>query len=392
MGIVNFLTKVVKTEQDLPKESVLEVAQRLQTIFPEINWYLVGTVREDASGQITDPREHRGWCGIRFHEKNGTERLLFYRTICSWPPPENEQLVEAFLDTTANFLSQKIGAAVLVRKDFPAPVVTFNTSVIKGLVGYTDEKLRTLVELNYRLGDAVREITISVCRREMQPSEAASEVATSLAAIMASRSWMIGDTPIGSKRIPDSTKIIGVGNTFLVDSELWKWVNTAAHRNFDDAQQCRRHGDVTEAVSKYMAAIESEPRWCAPYYELGSLFFSRNDLSRATSLLRKSIEVEPIWAPAYFNLSACYKAAGEFQTALGLLLKYVELAPTDPEGFYAIGCIYMHTGDVQRENQAYEAALRLNSDYIPAHLNLARDQSQDGGTARERPISLKESP
>ena len=77
-------------------------------------------------------------------------------------------------------------------------------------------------------------------------------------------------------------------------------------------------------------------------------------------------------APAYFNLATCFKLAGQSQRALESLLKYVELDPTDPKGFYAVGCVYMRTGDVERENQAYETALRAESDYIPAHFNLGR--------------------
>jgi hypothetical protein len=237
MGIVEFFTKAKKTEHDNPANSMGEIAQRLRAIFPEISWNVVdldGTV-----GTIADPaRHHGGLCGLKLDENKGAEQLVFLRTILQWPPPENEHLVVPFLNATAQFLVKNAQAAVIVGKNCPA--VTFNTWITKGIVGYTDEKLRTLVELNYCLGDAVGEITISVCRREMQPSEGASEVEASLAAIMASRRWMIGDTPVGSKRIPDDTDIIGIGRNFLVNPKLWNWVNTAARRQFDEAQQAVR--------------------------------------------------------------------------------------------------------------------------------------------------------
>jgi hypothetical protein len=381
MGFLDFLTKATKTERDIPNKLLREVARRLQAIFPEISWHSLDL--DTAIGTITDPAgKHGGLCGLKVEHSGMEESLLFHRTILNWPPPENEQIAKTFLDTTSLFLLRTVGAAIIATKATPA--VMFHTIIAKGIVGYTDEKLRTLVELNYCLGDVVKDIAISVCRKEMQPSEAASAVAAELGTIMESRSWMIGDTPVGSKRIPDDTDIIGIGRNFLVNPKKWNWVNTAAQKKFDEAQESVKRRDVMDAVSKYMAVIELEPRWCAPYYELGTLFFTANDLSRATSLLRKSIEVDPNYPPAYFNLAACYKAAGEFQAALGLLLKYVEFAPTDPEGFYAIGCIYMRTGDVQRENQAYEATLRAQSGYIPAHFNLGINRKAAGQRERAR--------
>ncbi len=381
MGFLDFLTKTTKTERDIPTKSLREVTKRLQAIFPEISWHSLDL--DTAIGTITDPAgKYGGLCGLKVEHSGMEESLLFHRTILNWPPPENEQITKTFLDTTSLFLLRTVGAAIIATKATPA--VMFHTIIAKGIVGYTDEKLRTLVELNYRLGDAVKDIAISICRREMQPSEAASAVATVLSTIMQSRRWMIGDTPVGSKLIPAETNVFRIGKNYIVNANLWEWVNPDARKKLDEAQQAVKCGAVTTAVSKYMTAIEMEPRWYEPYHELGCLFLANNDLSQATSFLLKSIELEPSWAPGYFNLATCYKLAGQFQTALELLLKYVELDPTDPEGFYAVGCIYMRTGDVQRENQAYEAALRAHSGYIPAHSNLGINRKVAGQRERAR--------
>jgi len=156
-----------------------------------------------------------------------------------------------------------------------------------------------------------------------------------------------------SKRIPDDVNVLRLGSHYVVNADLWKWVNPSARRRFDEAQQFLKARDVASAASSYVAAIELEPGWYAPHFELGSLFLTVHEISDAIPPLRRSIEIEPSWAPAYFNLAQCCKFTGQFQAAIGLLIRYVELDPTDPEGFYAIGCIYMNTGDTLREDEAY---------------------------------------
>jgi tetratricopeptide (TPR) repeat protein len=190
--------------------------------------------------------------------------------------------------------------------------------------------------------------------------------------------------PPPRKQISDETNVIRVGKNYVLDPKLWDWVNLSARQAFEHAQDAVRRKQPRGAVTFYVAASEFEPRWYAPYYELGSLFYGMNDIPHAAPLLAKSIELEPSWPAAYFNLSQCYKFSGNLRAALELLHQYVQLDPTDPEGYHAMGCIYMHTGDTARENEAYEAALRVYKDYIPSHLNLGVNHRLAGRKERAR--------
>ena len=171
-------------------------------------------------------------------------------------------------------------------------------------------------------------------------------------------------------RLDDDVNVFRVGNNYLVDRTLWNWVNPSARSAFDAAQKALMDRDIQSAMEGYKAAIMAEPRWHAPYYEMGVALDRLNHPEQAARCYQKAIELAPDWPASYFNLGKYFRDIGDYGTALELFKRYLTLDPSDPDGYLYIGSIYDRLGDTAKENLAYENALRVDVNCFVAHLNL----------------------
>ena len=182
------------------------------------------------------------------------------------------------------------------------------------------------------------------------------------------------------ERIPEDVTILRTGNTYLCSDRLFASVNQEAREAVERAKAASRSGSLNAAEREYVSAIELEPTWFLPYYELGVLLYRSGDPQRAAGYFHKSIALAPKWPAAYFNLAQVYKVFGRLHDSLQLAEKYISMDPSDPDGYLLIGTLYMRLGDTTKESRAYEMALELDAGCLVAHLNLGLNLRAGGNS------------
>lgn len=84
-----------------------------------------------------------------------------------------------------------------------------------------------------------------------------------------------------------------------------------------------------EAVTAFMEAINRDPKNAYPYYRIGKVYQSQNNLESFDEFFRKSLEADPNFAPTYFALYQYY-ADKNTETAKANLDLFLQNADKDP--------------------------------------------------------------
>ncbi len=84
-----------------------------------------------------------------------------------------------------------------------------------------------------------------------------------------------------------------------------------------------------EAVTAFMEAISKDPQNAYPYYRIGKVYQSQNNLESFDEYFKKSLEADPKFAPTYFALYQYY-ADKNTETAKANLDLFLQNADKDP--------------------------------------------------------------
>jgi len=131
-----------------------------------------------------------------------------------------------------------------------------------------------------------------------------------------------------------------------------------------------KKGDTPEAISLLKKAIQTKPDETGAHYNLGSLYFSRNQYADAVPELRRatSDRLQGVSAKALLIRGLLY--LGRNDEALSLSAQYTQLHPDSAEIGLAYGQALAATGKYQQALAQYNSLLRTRPDFTQAHLHL----------------------
>ena len=144
------------------------------------------------------------------------------------------------------------------------------------------------------------------------------------------------------------------------------------------------------ADKQYDAAFDRLQKLAEKYPqapELQSLsagvYEAKGDLAQAETALLKAIELQPNFRPAYLSLARIYVRSNRYQQALEKLQGVVAKNPKDVPALMQIGMIQSEMKDYPAAAQTYEKLLAINPDFSPALNNLAYLYSERLGRLEE---------
>ncbi len=158
--------------------------------------------------------------------------------------------------------------------------------------------------------------------------------------------------------------------------------NAVAHTNL--GEELRRVGRTVDAQRHFESALEIDPFHFVAWTSLGLVHVGRRRWTEAEESFRRALRIQPDWPDAHAGLGFVYGATGRDKLAEGHLRRAVELAPEDARFQNELGLLYARLGRVDEAGQAFVRAVTLAPDFAHAHANLGDFLVQQGDGTRAK--------
>jgi hypothetical protein len=128
---------------------------------------------------------------------------------------------------------------------------------------------------------------------------------------------------------------------------------------------------LEDKVSLYRRALELDPTLFEAHYNLALALEKLGDVAGAAAQYRETVRLRPAYAPAWLNLGAGLYAQQRYRDAIAVYREALSHGPDSAAIRNNLAEAYRAAGDREKARHEFEALLRKNPDYAPAHYGLA---------------------
>jgi tetratricopeptide (TPR) repeat protein/2-polyprenyl-3-methyl-5-hydroxy-6-metoxy-1,4-benzoquinol methylase len=162
----------------------------------------------------------------------------------------------------------------------------------------------------------------------------------------------------------------------------------------DEGNALEERGRTAEAMARYEAAVEADPRCARAHLNRGNVLFAGAQIDEARSAYQLAIACDPRYAAAHFNLGNLNTRAGEYERALHDYRTAIGIKPDFADAFVAMGNVLDKLGHSSQAIESYERALVINPGYAEVHFNLgvlamAGGRNEQAAESLRRAIELQ---
>jgi tetratricopeptide (TPR) repeat protein len=140
-----------------------------------------------------------------------------------------------------------------------------------------------------------------------------------------------------------------------------------ANKLLEEGIELKKIGRRQEAIKKYEAVLQAEPKFAPALSELAATYENNNDLDRALIYYQKLAKIKPKSSTIQLKLAKILVEQEKIEEAIAVYQKAIEIKPKQPVS------IYLNLGDalIERERLeeaqiAYEKAIELKPNLSPA--------------------------
>ena len=154
-------------------------------------------------------------------------------------------------------------------------------------------------------------------------------------------------------------------------------------------------GDTPQAVQIWQSLIDSDAIHSAAngkratanaHYQIGRSLLTSNQPIDAAKQFQMALNIVPAHTDAMTQLAAVRARQGDFSDALALLKNASQLDPDSPTILTNLGNLYYQAGQLPQATDAYQQALILKPDHLPARYGLAITLASAGQLASAETI------
>lgn len=138
----------------------------------------------------------------------------------------------------------------------------------------------------------------------------------------------------------------------------------------DEGNALEEQGRLPEAMARYEAAINSDPRCARAHLNRGNILLARGNFDEARSAYQRAIACDPRYAAAHFNLGNLNYRAGEFELALRNYQEAVDIKSDFADALVGTANAFDSLGRTAEAVERYQSALAIFPDYAEVHFNL----------------------
>jgi tetratricopeptide (TPR) repeat protein len=131
-----------------------------------------------------------------------------------------------------------------------------------------------------------------------------------------------------------------------------------------------QHGNNTEAIKLMNKALELNPNRPDVYDALGWLAFSRGAHEEAITHWRRALEIGAKLPGLRSSIAFSLMALGRHMEAIEQLKDNVQIFPKSVYSHFLLGQAYLQQKDYKNANKHYEAAVKLDQNYVNAYYGL----------------------
>jgi tetratricopeptide (TPR) repeat protein/SAM-dependent methyltransferase len=162
----------------------------------------------------------------------------------------------------------------------------------------------------------------------------------------------------------------------------------------DEGNALEEQGRIAEAMARYEAASEADPRCARAHLNRGNILLAGARLDEARSAYQLALACDPHYAAAHFNLGNLNYQTGEFELALRSYEAAIGIRPDFADAFVAMANALDSLGRTAEAVESYERALVINPGYAEVHLNLGvlamtQGRHDDAKNSLRRAIDLR---
>jgi tetratricopeptide (TPR) repeat protein/2-polyprenyl-3-methyl-5-hydroxy-6-metoxy-1,4-benzoquinol methylase len=138
----------------------------------------------------------------------------------------------------------------------------------------------------------------------------------------------------------------------------------------DEGNALEEQGRIDEAMARYDAAAEVEPRCARAHLNRGNVLLARSQIDESRHAYQFAITCDPHYAAAHFNLGNLNYRVGDFELALRNYQAAIDIKPDFADAFVAMANALDNLGRVAEAVQSYERALTIIPNYAEVHFSL----------------------
>jgi len=141
----------------------------------------------------------------------------------------------------------------------------------------------------------------------------------------------------------------------------------AATRAFADGSHAQEAKQLSEAAADYRKAIQLDPSYFQPYYNLGLVSVQSGNLPAGLAAYETALAIEPDSHDARFNFALALRQANYPIDAASELEKLLAKSPNDVWAHFAVGSLYAdQLRQTARAREHYQKVLELNPSFSQA--------------------------
>jgi len=138
-------------------------------------------------------------------------------------------------------------------------------------------------------------------------------------------------------------------------------------------------GDFGTAVAKLQALAALQPKNTAVLERLAVAAINQKQYAAAEQRLEQALQLQPEYVPAMMDLVQLYGMEKRtIDQIIGRVQQQIERSPEQSSFYEIMGDAYVAKGDSGKARQAFENALKLNSDATGARVQVARLDASEG--------------
>jgi tetratricopeptide (TPR) repeat protein/2-polyprenyl-3-methyl-5-hydroxy-6-metoxy-1,4-benzoquinol methylase len=138
----------------------------------------------------------------------------------------------------------------------------------------------------------------------------------------------------------------------------------------DEGNALEEQGRSTEAMARYDAAVQADPRCARAHLNRGNVLLASARIDEARGAYELAVSCDPHYAAAHFNLGNLNCRAGEYERALHNYQVAIGIKPDFASAFVAMGNALDSLGRTSEAIASYERALAINPADAGVHFNL----------------------